>query len=195
MTPPSTCRTCLYNGIVLKYFWLGERSEGEYPTDCDVNEIGEALLARFVCHELLPADVHRVIAMDLADVLVLDDIKDLWAQFDTFEPHHVFAAAHITALSHVNGGLALYDLSRMRASNWTSIALKAARDGLERSHDCIHDQSLMNTIHLHRPRSDGLSPMKTLPCRWMLATVCATTNQCDQTWTMMPFSTLSSANP
>ncbi|CAL1169401.1 unnamed protein product [Cladocopium goreaui] len=140
----------------------------EYPSDCDVNEIGEALLARFICHDLLPPDVHRVIAMDLADVLVLDDIKDLWAQFDTFEAHHVFAAAHITALSHVNGGLALYDLTRMKASNWTSIALKAARDGFERRHDCIHDQSLMNTIHLHRPRSDGLSPMKTLPCRWML---------------------------
>ncbi|CAK9036946.1 unnamed protein product [Durusdinium trenchii] len=83
----------------------------EYPSDCDVNEIGEALLARFICHELLP-DVDRVIAMDLADILVLDDIKDLWEQFDTFEEHHVFAAAHITALHHVNGGLALYDLSR-----------------------------------------------------------------------------------
>eukprot|EP00913_Durusdinium_trenchii_P007434 g6989.t1 len=47
----------------------------EYPSDCDVNEIGEALLARFICHELLP-DVDRVIAMDLADILVLDDIKD-----------------------------------------------------------------------------------------------------------------------
>eukprot|EP00438_Fugacium_kawagutii_P022056 Skav220167 [mRNA] locus=scaffold564:326407:328827:- [translate_table: standard] len=139
-----------------------------YPRGCGVNDIGEALLARFVCHEILPTDVHRVIATDLADVLVLDDVKDLWAQFDTFEPHHVFAAAHITALHHVNGGLALYDLDRMRASNWTSIALDAARSGLERSNDCIHDQSLMNSIHLHRSPSEGLTPMKTLPCRWML---------------------------
>lgn len=138
----------------------------QYPSDCDVNKIGEALLARFICHELLPAHVDRVIAMDLGDVLVLDDIADLWAQFDTFEKHHVFAAAHISALSHVNGGLALYDLSRMRARNWTSLALRAAREGLGRSGDCIHDQSLMNTLHLHSPGEP--SPMQTLPCRWML---------------------------
>ncbi|CAE7842887.1 CMD1 [Symbiodinium sp. KB8] len=138
----------------------------QYPSDCDVNKIGEALLARFICHELLPSHVDRVIAMDLGDVLVLDDIADLWAQFDTFEKHHVFAAAHISALSHVNGGLALYDLSRMRARNWTSLALRAAREGLGRSGDCIHDQSLMNTLHLHSPGEP--SPMQTLPCRWML---------------------------
>jgi len=141
----------------------------QYPSDCDVNKIGEALLARFICHELLPAHVDRVIAMDLGDVLVLDDIADLWAQFDTFEKHHVFAAAHISALSHVNGGLALYDLSRMRARNWTSLALRAAREGLGRSGDCIHDQSLMNTLHLHSPGEP--SPMQTLPCRWMLARI------------------------
>lgn len=138
----------------------------QYPSDCDVNKIGEALLARFICHELLPSHVDRVIAMDLGDVLVLDDIADLWAQFDTFEKHHVFAAAHISALSHVNGGLALYDLSRMRARNWTSLALRAAREGLGRSGDCIHDQSLMNTLHLHSPGEP--SPMQTMPCRWML---------------------------
>ncbi|CAE7218674.1 unnamed protein product, partial [Symbiodinium natans] len=138
----------------------------QYPAGCDVNKIGEALLARFICHELLPSDVERVIAMDLGDVLVMDDIADLWAQFDTFEKHHIFAAAHISVLSHVNGGLALYDLSRMRSRNWTSIALKAAREGLERSGDCIHDQSLMNTIHLHSPGEP--SPMQALPCRWML---------------------------
>ena len=61
--------------------------------------------------------------------------------------------------------LQLGQLTRMRARNWTSVALKAAREGLDRtvtqlllclgmlftwalprSGDCIHDQSLMNTL-------------------------------------------------
>ena len=88
---------------------------------------------------------------------MLDDIKDLWAEFDFFAPHHVFAAAHITALSHVNGGLALYHLARtasvasvassrawtverrMRAANWTAVALSAAQEGLIRSQQSCDD--------------------------------------------------------
>ena len=70
---------------------------------------------------------------------MLDDIKHLWTEFDSFAPHHVFAAAHITALSHVNGGLALYDLKKMRAANWTAVALSAAQEGLVRSQERCDD--------------------------------------------------------
>eukprot|EP00933_Yihiella_yeosuensis_P004390 TRINITY_DN10875_c0_g2_i1.p1 TRINITY_DN10875_c0_g2~~TRINITY_DN10875_c0_g2_i1.p1 ORF type:complete len:682 (+),score=74.19 TRINITY_DN10875_c0_g2_i1:276-2321(+) len=138
-----------------------------YPTGCNVDAVGRALLARLICHELLPRDVNRVIALDVGDVIVLDDVKTLWDEFDNFKEHHFFAARHVAALHHVNGGLVLYNLDRMRSSDWTSKALKAAEDGLERSGDCIHDQSILTTLHLHRPKEE-LSPMYKLPCKWML---------------------------
>lgn len=40
--------------------------------------MSKALYARLLCHELLPRDVERAIAIDLGDILVFDDIRGLW---------------------------------------------------------------------------------------------------------------------
>ena len=40
--------------------------------------MSKALYARLLCHELLPLDVERAIAMDLGDILVFEDILGLW---------------------------------------------------------------------------------------------------------------------
>jgi len=147
-----------------------QRFRRRYPAGCVVTPgIGWALLARIVCHELLPADVERAIAIDLGDVLVLEDVRGLWDLFDDFQEEHLLAASHVMSLHHVNAGTVLYNVRRMRARNFTAIALRAARDGLRRSGDCIHDQSILNTIHLHRAEHNypGPSPVMMLPCRWM----------------------------
>eukprot|EP00927_Polykrikos_kofoidii_P043767 TRINITY_DN37861_c0_g1_i1.p1 TRINITY_DN37861_c0_g1~~TRINITY_DN37861_c0_g1_i1.p1 ORF type:complete len:889 (-),score=98.77 TRINITY_DN37861_c0_g1_i1:41-2635(-) len=136
-----------------------------WPSECEVTPMGWALLARVLCHEILPSDIERVLALDLGDVLVFDDVADLWARFNDFEEHHMLAAAHVKALHHVNGGVVLYDLSRMRTRNFTEAVLRAARDGAP---DCIHDQSVLNKLHLRRDDFGytGPSPLMVLPCRW-----------------------------
>lgn len=48
------------------------------PSECAATNMSKALYARLLCHELLPKDVERAIAIDLGDILVFDDILGLW---------------------------------------------------------------------------------------------------------------------
>lgn len=48
------------------------------PSECATTNMSKALYARLLCHELLPRDVERAIAIDLGDILVFDDIRGLW---------------------------------------------------------------------------------------------------------------------
>mmetsp|Transcript_99125 Transcript_99125/g.314684 ORF Transcript_99125/g.314684 Transcript_99125/m.314684 type:complete len:794 (+) Transcript_99125:465-2846(+) len=141
-----------------------------YPRGCAFGAAGQAILARVVCHELLPPDVDRVIALDLGDVLVLDDIRELWDVGDRLREHHLMAAAHAVSLHHVNGGVVLYDVRRMRDRNFTLDTLRAARHGARRDPDgaCPRDQSIINLLHGHRAELGlpGPSPVMLLPCRW-----------------------------
>lgn len=152
-----------------------------YPKGCAFGDGHAAILARVVCHEVVPLDVDRVISMDLGDVLVLDDLKGLWDLGDQLQEHQVMAAAHAVSLHHVNGGLVLYDTRRMRERNFSSSALRAARDGLKRDAAsaqakggwdgaCLRDQSIINILHSLREEYgySGPSPVMILPCRWSL---------------------------
>lgn len=141
-----------------------------YPKGCDFGEAGQAILARVVCHELLPADVDRVISIDLGDLLVLDDIRELWDEGDKLQDHQLMAVAHAVSLHHMNGGLVLYDTKRMRQRNFTNTVLRAARDGWGTSTDqaCLRDQSIINILHSSREKFgyEGPSPAMALPCKW-----------------------------
>eukprot|EP00929_Paragymnodinium_shiwhaense_P097890 TRINITY_DN59472_c0_g1_i1.p1 TRINITY_DN59472_c0_g1~~TRINITY_DN59472_c0_g1_i1.p1 ORF type:complete len:773 (-),score=95.50 TRINITY_DN59472_c0_g1_i1:200-2518(-) len=143
-----------------------------YPKDCTFGEAGKAILARVVSHVLLPPDVDRVISMDLGDILVLDDIRGLWDVGDTLDDHHLMAAADAVALHHMNGGLVVYNIQRMRERNFTPLALKVARMGLKVHGDgnCLRDQSIINILHTHRKEYgfSGPSPVMALPCKWSL---------------------------
>eukprot|EP00435_Cladocopium_sp_Y103_P045006 s232_g12.t2 len=48
------------------------------PSECAATNMSKALYARLLCHELLPLDVERAIAIDLGDILVFEDILGLW---------------------------------------------------------------------------------------------------------------------
>lgn len=148
-----------------------------YPAGCSFGDAGAAILARVVCHEVLPADVDRVITIDLGDILVLDDIRQLWDIGDHMEEHHFLAAPHAVSLHHVNGGLVIYNVRRMRERNFSGVALRAAEDGIraaavDESWDraCLRDQSIINIIHSFREEFGyaGPSPVMILPCRWSL---------------------------
>lgn len=146
------------------------------PSDCARTPMSVALFARLVCHELLPQDVHRAIAMDLGDILVFDDILELWREGDKLRPGELLAAAsHRSAEeawrrgkpSRLNGGVVLYELSRMRAANYTEDTLRAARLGLERRYQrfCVWDQDILNVMDEALWESRGV---RVLPCRWSL---------------------------
>eukprot|EP00928_Gymnodinium_smaydae_P020791 TRINITY_DN18040_c0_g1_i1.p1 TRINITY_DN18040_c0_g1~~TRINITY_DN18040_c0_g1_i1.p1 ORF type:complete len:786 (+),score=141.97 TRINITY_DN18040_c0_g1_i1:247-2604(+) len=141
-----------------------------YPKACSFGEAGQAILARVVCHEWLPPDVDRVISLDLGDLLVLEDIRGLWDFAEELKEHQVLAAGHAVALHHLNGGLVLYNVKRMRNLNFTAATLRAARDGLRRHGDgiCLRDQSIINVLHQFREEYGypGPSPVAALPCRW-----------------------------
>merc|ERR1712192_274558 len=53
---------------------------------------------------------------------------------------------------------------------FSEMTLRVAHDLMATSGDCIHDQSILNALHLHRAERgySGLSPMMNLPCSWML---------------------------
>lgn len=144
---------------------------GRFPAACGTGALGRALLARLLGPELLPADVRHVIALDVGDVLVLDDIRELWAEFAAFEEHELVAAAEVPALHHISGGLVLYNLAKMRMRNWTAMTLEAAKYSLETTGDCIHDQSILNSLH-HYALNGGerqlRSPVRILSCHSML---------------------------
>ncbi|CAE8606502.1 unnamed protein product, partial [Polarella glacialis] len=76
-----------------------------YPKGCTWGAAGKAIVARVVCHLVLPPSVDRVISIDLGDILVLDDIKKLWDLGHRMEDHHLLAASHAVSLHHINGQL------------------------------------------------------------------------------------------
>lgn len=146
------------------------------PPGCAQTNMSIALFSRLICHELLPPDVNRAIAMDLGDVLVFDDVVDLWRQGDLLRDDELMAAASHRSLeeswratkpTNFNGGVVLYEVSRMRRANYTEDTLRAAREGLERgyNHFCAWDQDIINVMHEDLWGGRGV---RTLPCRWML---------------------------
>ena len=118
--------------------------KSRYPADCIVDKIGWALLARVICHEVLPPDVDRVIALDLGDVLVFEDIANLWEEFRNFKEDHIYAAVYTHSLNHANGGVVLYHLGRMRDREFTVSVLRTAEWLAKQDGDCIHDQAIIN---------------------------------------------------
>lgn len=145
-----------------------------YPTGCTfTQEAYKAILARVICHEVLPADVTRIISIDLGDIIVLDDIHELWSIGNSFEQHHVLAAAHAVNLHHVNGGFVLYDVGKMRSTNFTEITLQVVKDSIasgDNEGECLRDQSIINVLHDYRQQYHypGPSPVMLLPCRWSI---------------------------
>lgn len=127
------------------------------PSECASTNMSKALYARMLCHEILPEDVDRAIALDLGDIIVFRDILDLWNQGDLLEADELLAAAshrsaeeamRQTKPSMLNGGVVLYEVRRMRSSNYTEDTLKAAALGLDKGyqHFCIWDQDQFASI-------------------------------------------------
>ncbi|CAJ1447434.1 unnamed protein product, partial [Effrenium voratum] len=142
----------------------------QYPKGCSFGAAGKAILARVVCHLVLPEEVAQVISLDLGDLLVLEDISNLWQLFQTMEEHHLLAAPHAVALSHVNAGVVLYHVARMRRHGFAQETLRAVADMQRKNHDasCLRDQSIINILHSFREEFGypEPSPVMILPCRW-----------------------------
>ncbi|CAE7662548.1 ANTR1 [Symbiodinium pilosum] len=146
------------------------------PDECASTNMSKALFARLLCHELLPLDVERAIAIDLGDILVFEDILGLWNEGDLLQADELLAAASHRAVEEtlrhtkpttLNGGLVLYEVARMRTSGYTEDTLRAARGGLERNyhHFCMWDQDIINAMHQDLW---GGRRVRVLPCRWSL---------------------------
>ena len=115
--------------------------------------------------------------MDVGDVLVLEDIVELWKLRPELEQHFL-AVSYAWALGqHLNAGLVLYNLRRMRQGNFTELTLRAAVWEVERGDGiCPRDQNILNMLHdedfLGSLRSLGSLEdgkiMRILPCRWSL---------------------------
>ncbi|CAE7538211.1 TPS1 [Symbiodinium microadriaticum] len=146
------------------------------PQECASTNMSKALFARLVCHELLPGDVARAIAIDLGDILVFEDILGLWQEGDLLQSDELLAAAsHRTAEetmrhtkpTNLNGGVVLYEVARMRDSGYTEDTLRAAQEGLKRGygHFCMWDQDIINAMHQDLW---GGRRVRVLPCRWSL---------------------------
>lgn len=74
-------------------------------------------------HEVMPASVHRALLFDTGDVLVLGDVYEMWRLFDKFNADQMVGMAQVSVFDMpllVNSGIALYDLEKMRAGNFTS---------------------------------------------------------------------------
>mmetsp|Transcript_8021 Transcript_8021/g.17892 ORF Transcript_8021/g.17892 Transcript_8021/m.17892 type:complete len:786 (+) Transcript_8021:218-2575(+) len=144
----------------------------KHSQDCKFGAAGREVMARVICHELLPKDVHRVVSVDLGDVLVLEDILDFWKIGDELEEHQMLAAANAVSLYHINGGVVLYEVWKMRQRNFSSDVLQAAWAGLKRIGEgsCLRDQSIINILNGQRDvyGFEGPSPVRELPCRWSL---------------------------
>eukprot|EP00929_Paragymnodinium_shiwhaense_P059428 TRINITY_DN29766_c0_g1_i2.p1 TRINITY_DN29766_c0_g1~~TRINITY_DN29766_c0_g1_i2.p1 ORF type:complete len:817 (-),score=132.91 TRINITY_DN29766_c0_g1_i2:857-3307(-) len=146
------------------------------PARCAQSNMSFALFSRLICHEMLPRDVKRAIAVDLGDVIVFDDILGLWREGDLLEAHELLAAASHRAIeeemrhgkpSMLNGGVVLYEVDRMRASSYTEDTIRAAEHGLQRrySHFCAWDQDIINVMYEDLWGKRGV---RVLPCRWSL---------------------------
>lgn len=119
--------------------------------------------------DILPASLARVIVLD-TDVLVLEDIAELWGFFATLlDPHPAAAFAVVENLSGwyipgiilahpwpapgqgVNTGVMLVDLERLRGYNWADlwppIVRKIIADPrLHITHTHLADQDIINAI-------------------------------------------------
>jgi len=67
----------------------------------------------------------------------------------------------------LNGGVVLYEVSRMRRTNYTRDTVRAAYLGKERgySHFCAWDQDILNVMHSDLWDGKGV---RLLPCEWSL---------------------------
>ncbi|CAJ1352582.1 unnamed protein product [Effrenium voratum] len=146
------------------------------PPQCASTNMSKALFARLLCHELLPKEVDRAIAIDLGDILVFEDILGLWQEGDKLLPEEVLAAAshrsveetlRHTKPTNLNGGVVLYEVSRMRSSGYTEDTLRAAQIGLAKGYDrfCVWDQDIINALQQDVWGNRGV---RVLPCRWSL---------------------------
>ncbi|CAJ1370457.1 unnamed protein product [Effrenium voratum] len=142
----------------------------KYPAECMFqNAVERAMLARVLCHELLPNDISHVISMDLGDVLILEDLWHLWVLQEESSSTSLLQASLAGALHHVNAGVVLYHTARMREANFTDLSLQAAHAAFEQgkqhaaSLECPRDQAILNQLH-----EDGTAVIGFLPCRWSL---------------------------
>ena len=102
---------------------------------------------------------------------------ELWNLRPELEQHFL-AVSYAWALGqHLNAGLVLYNLRRMRQGNFTELTLRAAVWEVERGDGiCPRDQNILNMLHdedfLGSLRSLGSLEdgkiMRILPCRWSL---------------------------
>lgn len=141
----------------------------QYQQSCPGNAIDWAFLARLICHDFLPLKIEKVISLEMGNTLVLDDIRNLWEQFEQFQEEHMFAAP---ALNHINHGLMLFNVKRMRERNFSVTTLRAAWYGLHQSGYCQNmsvEKTILNLLHVDRDALGyvGPSPMMILPCHWM----------------------------
>ena len=111
-----------------------------------------------------------MISMDLGDLLVLDDISELW-QFRPLVENHFLAISYAPSLGqHLNAGLVLYNLQQMRQKNFTELTLQAAWEITDET--CPRDQQILNRLNdedFLLPSSLKLEKAKllrVLPCRW-----------------------------
>ncbi|CAE7225137.1 unnamed protein product, partial [Symbiodinium microadriaticum] len=165
-----------FEGVTFEYINFNDHPQfsmylEKYPTHtCSFGAAGKAILARVVCHLLLPPDIDKIISIDVGDIILLDDIASLWREFDNMQEHHVLAAPHAVQLHHVNAGVVLYYVARMRQRNFAEETLRAVNDMQRRAPDptCLRDQSIINVLHSHREDFGyaGPSPVMILPCRW-----------------------------
>ena len=146
------------------------------PSGCAKSNMSKALYARMLCHELLPASVPRAIALDLGDILVFQDILELWHEGDHLKPEQLMAVASHRSYeesqrqskpSTLNGGVVLYELHKMRLSEYTEDTLRAAELGLSKGygHFCVWDQDIINVMH---QELWGLRKVRILPCKWSI---------------------------
>jgi len=77
-------------------------------------------------HELVP-ELDRVVAIDVGDLLFLDDIKNLWAEFQNFNEHQVFGASLEVGPTQVSYS---HDASQDVAAFWAKRGLPEAGKGL-----------------------------------------------------------------
>ncbi|CAE8684673.1 unnamed protein product [Polarella glacialis] len=135
----------------------------------------QELFARMLVHELLPPEVQRCLVIDIGDVLFFDDVADLWDFGDSFNSTDVLAAGwHFSKIpkpSEMNGGVVLYNLKQMRAHNFTSDSLYAARIAVSTygPEACEWDQDIINVLRQHvYPTKANQPRVVRLPCRWSL---------------------------
>ena len=143
---------------------------------CAESNMSKALYARMLCHELLPLDVKRAIALDLGDILVFQDILELWQEGDHLEASELLAAASHRSYeesqrqskpSMLNGGVVLYEVEKMRRAGYTEDTLRAAELGLSKGygHFCVWDQDIINVMHQELWQQQRV---RILPCRWSI---------------------------